>query len=300
MRNTVLYHGNDNPVHRFSEYMPSFFTEDFSYSMGYGKHVYAYRILSNKVFDPSVDEAARDFYNERFLRDELGAGAKPIENGGHLSFLYADNFWAFICVEEQIGRGFGYDSMIVKENIGGSYSTDFSVVPFSNSQIEKLKIADFQMSPSNPVLNDKDAEKLNSLMEKHMHGHCHALSSHLENSGIGQLMVVKPKGSTEIIHSFVLSKNGMSIDAGGALSVYEMLQRYRDCVPNGDVSNFSIEPMSALDLVRHAGVTKTEISRAKSFWKLAVDEFRSELKSALDVADNQLVKSPERGSELSM
>lgn len=132
---TIFYHGNENPIHKFSEVMPSFFSSDKEYSMGYGDYVYSYQIKTKKPFDTATDEVALNYYNTVFLNHELGKEAKKIKKGQHISANDADNFWAFLSVEEMIGNGFGYDSIIVDEGLYGQFKTYLSIVPFKNSQI---------------------------------------------------------------------------------------------------------------------------------------------------------------------
>ena len=135
---TVVYHGNENKVHKFSEIMPSFFTTDIDYAKGYGDNVKEYTLDIKKVFDTSNDEFARNYYNEKFLNDPLGQDAEKIEKGQHISFVHADNFWAFLSVEEQLGKGNGYDSIVVDERIEKGYKTSLSIVPLDNSQIKPI------------------------------------------------------------------------------------------------------------------------------------------------------------------
>jgi hypothetical protein len=137
---TIFYHGNENKTHKFSEIMPSFFTSDPEYAKGYGDYVYPYTIDTKKTFDTATDEVAREYYNNVFLKDELGTDAKLIKQGQHISANDADNFWAFITVEELMGNGLGYDSIIVDEVLGEpNYKTHLSIVPFKNDQIITLK-----------------------------------------------------------------------------------------------------------------------------------------------------------------
>jgi len=138
---TVFYHGNENKIHRFSELAPSFFSTDKKYSESYGNYVYEYSLNIKKPFNTSIDEKAREYYNNVFLKDELGQNASYIEKGEHISFVDADNFWAFVSVEEEIGNGLGYDSIIVKEFEGelNEYNTNLSVVPLNKNQIKPIQ-----------------------------------------------------------------------------------------------------------------------------------------------------------------
>lgn len=138
---TVFYHGNENKIHRFSELVPSFFSTDKKYSEGYGNYVYEYNLNIKKPFNTSIDEKAREYYNNVFLKDELGQNASYIKKGEHISFVNADNFWAFISVEEEIGKGLGYDSIVVKEFEGelNEYNTNLSVVPLNKNQINPIQ-----------------------------------------------------------------------------------------------------------------------------------------------------------------
>lgn len=138
---TVFYHGNENKIHRFSELAPSFFSTDKKYSESYGNYVYEYSLNIKKPFNTSIDEKAREYYNNVFLKDELGQNASYIEKGEHMSFVDADNFWAFVSVEEEIGNGLGYDSIIVKEFEGelNEYNTNLSVVPLNKNQIKPIQ-----------------------------------------------------------------------------------------------------------------------------------------------------------------
>lgn len=136
---TIFYHGNENKTHKFSEYMPSFFTSDKEYAKCYGDYVYSYTIETKKPFDTATDEKARAYYNEVFLKDELGCNAKELKKGEHISANHADNFWAFIAVEELEGKGSGYDSMIVNELVKDSFETGLSIVPFDLKQIKPKK-----------------------------------------------------------------------------------------------------------------------------------------------------------------
>ncbi|MEZ9709161.1 hypothetical protein AB4254_10830 [Vibrio breoganii] len=139
--NTLYFHGNDNKIHRFSEYRPSFFSTDKDYAAGYGKYVYPYTIKAKKIFDTATDEEARKYFNEVFRKDILGAKAKEIQPREHISFIDADDFWAFIAVEEQLGKGAGYDAMLVCEgtNIEDHFKTALSLVPFEVNQIQPAK-----------------------------------------------------------------------------------------------------------------------------------------------------------------
>lgn len=138
---TVFYHGNENKTHKFSELKPSFFSTDESYSKGYGKYVYEYNLDIKKPFNPANDEVARKYYNEIFLKDELGKEAKYLKKGEYISFIDADNFWSFISVEEEIGNGLGYDSIIVKEfeEDVKDYKNNLSIVPLKIEQIKPIK-----------------------------------------------------------------------------------------------------------------------------------------------------------------
>ena len=138
---TVFYHGNENKIHRFSELAPSFFSTDKKYSESYGNYVYEYSLNIKKPFNTSIDEKAREYYNNVFLKDELGQNASYIEKGEHISFVDADNFWAFVSVEEEIGNGLGYDSIIVKEFEGelNEYNTNLSVVPLNKNKIKPIQ-----------------------------------------------------------------------------------------------------------------------------------------------------------------
>lgn len=133
---TSFFHGNENKTHIFSEYQPCFFTTDKEYALCYGETVKEYNIDTKKPFDTATDNIALNYYNDVFLKDELGKDAKKISNGEHISFIHADNFFAFIAVEELIGKGFGYDSIIVHEgHFGDSFDTNLSIVPFDVRQI---------------------------------------------------------------------------------------------------------------------------------------------------------------------
>lgn len=304
IKSNVYYHGNENPIHKFSEYQPPFFTEDYNYALGYGDHVKAYRINSVKPFDPSTDEIARNYYNESFLKHELGVGAKPLGPGESISCNHADNFWAFISVEEEIGNGFGYDAIVVQEFLGSgdfsdSFTTNLSFVPFELSQVEEVKSIDFESSPNNPILKESESDKLFELMGLHTHGKCHALSSYLSKQGLGELMMIKSKDSAEINHSFVLSKNGMCIDGRGVMSIYDMLLRYSDCTTDNHVSDFKVESISVNELLKHSTVNQKDILLAKTFWNLATQDYNTELKEALELNEKDPLISL-RSSEFSM
>lgn len=136
---TIFYHGNENKIHKFSEYRPCYFTSDKNYAAGYGDFIYPYQLEIKKPFNPSTDEKARDYYNEVFLKDELGKNAKKLEKGEHISFD-SDNLWSFLSVEAEMNR-IDYDSIIVEEFKGESdnYTTNLSVVPLSVKQIKPVK-----------------------------------------------------------------------------------------------------------------------------------------------------------------
>ncbi len=137
---TIFYHGNQNKTHRFSDYRPCFFTIDKNYAEGYGDFVYPYNLEINKLFNPVIDEKAREYYNEVFLKDELGKEAKKLEKGEHIHFNDADNFWSFIAGEAEMNN-VDYDSMIVEEFKGTSdnYTTNLSIVPLNVKQIKPLQ-----------------------------------------------------------------------------------------------------------------------------------------------------------------
>jgi len=137
---TSFYHGNENKVHKFNAYRPPFFSWDKEYAKCYGDYVKEYTIETKKPFDTATDEEARTYYNNAFLNDELGNGAKKIKQGEHISANDADNFWAFISIEEQIGKGLGYDSMVVNEGMEDHFETGLSIVPFETSQIKPKKL----------------------------------------------------------------------------------------------------------------------------------------------------------------
>lgn len=137
---TIYYHGNDNKIHRFSEYRPCFFTTDKNYAEGYGNFVYSYQLEIKKPFNPSTDEKAREYYNEVFLKDELGKDVKKLEKGEHIHFNDADNFWSFIASEAEINN-VDYDSIVVEEFKGTSdnYTTNLSIVPLNVKQIKPVQ-----------------------------------------------------------------------------------------------------------------------------------------------------------------
>lgn len=137
---TIFYHGSEHKEHSFSEIMPSFFSTDEEYSSGYGEYVYSYNLEIENPFDPATDEIARTYYNEKFLKSELAMDAKPLVEGEHIHPNHADNFWAYIACEEEIGNGLGYDSMIVDEGkeLVSEYKTHLSIVPFRVEQIKPI------------------------------------------------------------------------------------------------------------------------------------------------------------------
>lgn len=137
---TIFYHGNQNKTHRFSEYRPCFFTTDKNYAEGYGEFVYPYNLEIKKQFNPAIDEKARKYYNEEFLKDELGQEAKKLEKGEHIHFNDADNFWSFIASEAEINN-LDYDSIVVEEFKGDSdnYTTNLSIVPLNVKQIKPIQ-----------------------------------------------------------------------------------------------------------------------------------------------------------------
>lgn len=143
----TYYHGNENKIHRFSEYSPPFFTTDKEYAKCYGDYVYPYTLSIKKPFDTSKDEIARNYYNTEFLTHELGNGAKYIPKGERISENYADNFWAFLSVEESLGNGFGYDAIIVNEAAGIHFKTDISIVPLNIKQIIHKKEKNIRSTP---------------------------------------------------------------------------------------------------------------------------------------------------------
>lgn len=138
-KDTIFYHGNENKEHKFSEYKPCFFTKDPKYAECYGENVKAYNLEIYKPFDTSKDELARNYYNNVFRASELGLEAKEIQIGEHIHFMDADNFFAFLSVEEEIGNGFGYDSIIVDEKNIGFDDNGLSIIPLKISQIIPLK-----------------------------------------------------------------------------------------------------------------------------------------------------------------
>lgn len=133
--NTIFYHGNENSKHRFSEYRPSFFTTDKEYAKCYGDHVFAYSIETKSPFDTATDEVARDYYNNVFLKDELGKEASFIKKGERISENHADNFWSFLGVEVQLDKTLNYDSILVHEAAGIYFDTSISIVPLEINQI---------------------------------------------------------------------------------------------------------------------------------------------------------------------
>ncbi|CAH7382139.1 hypothetical protein VCHA53O466_40436 [Vibrio chagasii] len=135
---TVVYHGNENSTHRFSELRPSFFTSDKDYAGGYGNFVYAYTIDSVKPFDTATDEEARRYFNEEFLNDTLGKESKYLNKGESIHFNDADNFWAFLAVEALLNPSLGYDSIIVNEMTGNHFKTQLSIVPLCINQIKPI------------------------------------------------------------------------------------------------------------------------------------------------------------------
>ena len=140
---TIVYHGNENKVHIFSETRPSFFTTDKEYAKGYGDFVYPYKLKIKTPFDTATDESARKYYNNNFLNDELGKEATKLSKGERICANNADNFWAFLAVEVLINKDLNYDGIIVNEKTDLEYKTDYSIVPLDKSQIEivkKLKI----------------------------------------------------------------------------------------------------------------------------------------------------------------
>lgn len=135
---TIVYHGNENKIHRFSEIRPSFFTTDKEYAKGYGDFVYPYKLKIEKPFDTATDESAREYYNNNFLNDELGKEATKLSKGERICANNADNFWAYLAVEVLINKDLNYDGIVVDEKTGSEYKTDYSIVPLDKSQIEAV------------------------------------------------------------------------------------------------------------------------------------------------------------------
>lgn len=263
IENTIFYHGNENLTHNFSEIKPSFFTSDYNYALGYGNNVKPYKIRSKKVFDTSSDNYALDYYNNVFRKDELGKDAKELKKGEEISFLDADNFWAFITVESELGNIQKYDSIIVKE-YSESYKTDISIVPFNINQIEKINEVDLDII-NNSELSKEEMDIFFELKEIHENGNCHALSFIISNS-TDDIRLLKTKDGS-VIHSFVELENGLCADAGGFLSMLNLISRYKSCV--SDLSDFVIENIEKKDLVKLTGIDKKDIAKAKKYLKLA-------------------------------
>lgn len=139
-KNTIFYHGNENKEHKFSEYKPCFFTEDPKYAECYGSNVKPYKLDINQPFDTSNDEQARNYYNREFRSSSLGLEAKEIKIGEHIHFMDADNFFAFLSVEEELGNGFGYDCIIVNEKSEGFNDNGLSIIPLKIDQINPIKL----------------------------------------------------------------------------------------------------------------------------------------------------------------
>lgn len=263
IENTIFYHGNENLTHNFSEIKPSFFTSDYNYALGYGNNVKPYKIRSKKVFDTSSDDYALNYYNNVFRKDELGKEAKELKKGEHISFLDADNLWAFITVESELGNIKDYDSLCVKEYSNG-YDTDISIVPFNINQIEKLNEIDLDII-NNSELSEKEIDKFFELKDFHEHGNCHALSIVIADN-VGSLKLLKTKDGS-VIHSFVELENGLCVDAGGMLSEFNIASRYKSCV--SDLSEFLVENIEKKDLIKLANINKKDINKAKKFLKMA-------------------------------
>lgn len=135
---TIVYHGNENKIHNFSEISPSFFTTDKEYAKGYGDFVYPYKLKIKSPFDTATDESARKYYNNNFLNDKLGKEAKKLSKGERICANNADNFWAYLSVEVLINKDLNYDCIIVDEKTDLEYKTDYSIVPLDKSQIEVI------------------------------------------------------------------------------------------------------------------------------------------------------------------
>lgn len=133
---TIVYHGNENKTHNFSEISPSFFTTDKEYAKGYGDFVYPYKLKIKSPFDTATDESAREYYNNNFLNDTLGKEATKLSKGERICANNADNFWAYLSVEVLIDKDLNYDGLIVNEKTGLKYKTDYSIVPLDKSQIK--------------------------------------------------------------------------------------------------------------------------------------------------------------------
>lgn len=263
IKNTIFYHGNENKSHNFSELVPSFFSSDYNYALGYGKNVKPYRIKTKKAFDTSSDNYALDYYNNVFKKDELGKHAKELKKGECISFLDADNFWAFVTVESELGKIHDYDSIIVKEHSIG-YKTDTSIVPFKISQIEKLNEIDLDIT-NKSRLSDKECDLFFELKELHEHGNCHALSMVISDK-VGDLKLLTTKDGS-VLHSFVELENGLCVDAGGLLSPLNILSRYESCV--SDFSDFIIKDIERKELLILSGVDDKDMMMAKKYLTLA-------------------------------
>lgn len=281
IKNTVFYHGTDKIFDIYSEYRPAFFSLDYRYSMAYGKYINSHRIDSSKPFDTANDKIALNYYNNIFLNNDMGKEAKFLSIGESIPFMDADNFWSFISVEEQIGNGLGYDSIIVNEGSGDSFSSDLSIIPLSVNQIKKVDMVDFEMQPLNKHLNNDDADRLFDLMGLHTHGNCHALTILLANESLGTPMIITQEGGSPSIHSFIRSESGMSIDGSGVLPIYEMVQRYIDCAIDRDVSNFTIRESTISELIDISKTNMDDILKAKEFWNLACSDYQTEICKSL-------------------
>ena len=137
---TIFYHGNENKKHHFYESAPCFFSTEREYSEQYGDYVYEYNLEINKIFDTSTDEVARNYYNTDFLNHELGIDAVTLKENEMINANTADNFWAFLAVEEITGQGFGYDSIMVNEGSKAlGFDTDISIIPLDTKQIKAIR-----------------------------------------------------------------------------------------------------------------------------------------------------------------
>lgn len=154
---------------------------------------------------------------------------------------------------------------------------------------------DFELIKSDSNLNDSEQEKLFELMQMHQFGNCHSLTVLLSGFGLGDLVIMKEESSgNELIHSFVKTKNGLALDAGGLLPINDILERYITVTTNMSTKDFKMSNISSKDLVNTIGIDKSDIICAMNFWKLIRKEYGDELKKSLNIDNIGKIKNPNK------
>lgn len=142
----ILYHGSETPLNLNYNTIPVFFTKDINYAKVYGTKVYKYKVVLNKPFDTSKDLKALNIYNQEFLpyakekfKSESNRFVK-LKKGQHLPFITADYLWLFLRIYKRNGKDFGYDGLVVDEEVFSiSKKSKLSYVPLDISQVKLVK-----------------------------------------------------------------------------------------------------------------------------------------------------------------